>query len=180
MMMKKLLVLLLVLGIASATNASLLWCDSGGLEISSVDIPVGGSVTVYLKSDANNLSMVNWVGPSDGSWDGSAKALVSGGSAYAAAGNSASFNGSDPLGYTGWGRGESKTGDPDLAPISLGIWYSVVISANGVNGDSMQMHSDYYATDEGRVEDLLTVNIIPEPITVALLSLGGLFLRRRK
>jgi len=33
---------------------------------------------------------------------------------------------------------------------------------------------------DGVVFDSVTVTFIPEPITVALLGLGGLFLRRRK
>ena len=32
----------------------------------------------------------------------------------------------------------------------------------------------------GAVEDVATIELIPEPVTIALLGLGGLFLRRRK
>jgi len=35
-------------------------------------------------------------------------------------------------------------------------------------------------TVTGAVEGMVTVNCIPEPVTIALLGLGGLFLRRRK
>ena len=38
----------------------------------------------------------------------------------------------------------------------------------------------YMGVDNGTIDYLTVVNTVPEPITFALLSLGGLFLRRRK
>jgi len=176
--MKKLLVFLLVLGLATTANAALLgWADSGGTlynttAVSPLEIGVGATVTVYLNSDTADLSAVTWSDPGDTS-----VVKITGGSPLAAAGNSATFDGTDPSGYVGWGRGESKTGDPDLAPITAGNWYEVEITAQGIVGDTATMASDYY----GAVgNDDLYVKIIPEPMTVALLGLGGLFLIRRK
>ena len=171
--MKKFLVLLLVLGMASAANATLSWVDASDADLTSVSLLPGTSITVYLSSDTANLSAVNWVDPCTATI-----AAVTGGSALAGAGNSATFNGVNPSGYTGWGRGESKTGDPTGAPISIGKWYEVVITATGVNGQSTTMSSDYYGGAGS--SDSLIVNIIPEPATLVLLGLGGLLLKRKK
>jgi hypothetical protein len=175
MMMKKLLVLLMVLTVVSAANAALTWVDALENDLPSVDLLPAASTTVYVYSDTPNQSVVNWMGPSN-----TAVAGITGGSVLPAAGNSATFNGVNPSGYVGWGRGESKTGDPDLAPIVVGTWYEVVITAGAgaTAGQSATIGSDYYGAAGD--DDLLIVNIIPEPMTVALLGLGGLLLRRRK
>lgn len=169
--MKKLLVVFLILCVASAANAALTWVDASMNDLTSIDIVESGSVTVYLKSDTANLSMVNWVAPSD-----TGVARVTGGSDLTAAGDGATYA-VDPSGYIGWARGESLPGG-DATSIKAGLWYELVITAYGTDGESMTMGSDYYAA--GGSNDVLTVNIIPEPMTVALLGLGGLFLRRRK
>ena len=176
--MKKLslmVILSLVLCVASAANASLTWVDVSDADLSSINLTPGASTTVYLYNDTANLSAVNWVDPGTASI-----AAVTGGSALAAAGNSATFDGVNPSGYTGWGRGESNTGDPTGAPISIGKWYSVIITADAgaTNGQSTVMSSDYYGG--AGTTDLLTVNIIPEPATMALLALGGLLLKKKK
>lgn len=168
------MILLTILGLVSAANAALTWKDAGSTDIDSVDIMEGGTATVYLYSDTANLSMVNWVDPGN-----IAVARVTGGSALSAAGKGATY-GIDPSGYTGWARGESLPGD-DATSITVGLWYELVISAFGTDGESTVMSSDYYAaTSGGGVTDLLTVNIIPEPMTISILGLGGLLLRRRK
>ena len=165
-MMKKCLVLLMVLSIASMATAGLVWSQS------TLDLTgAGDSATIQLVSTDGVMA----AGYVDALGLGGVASITSitplgaaGDDAYAtvySAGHS----------YAGW----SLVGMADLAPPfnnAPGAVFDVVIVALG--DGSGTANSDYYGSF-GAAGDILTVNV-PEPITMGLLGLGGLFLRRRK
>ena len=61
-------------------------------------------------------------------------------------------------------------------PTATGKWWDVVFTCDGTGTVTITL----YGNDLVSAIDTITINQIPEPITVALLGLGGLFLRRRK
>jgi hypothetical protein len=172
--MKKLVVLMLVLGIVTMANAGLVWstADNGdgtfnvsltptadteiaALYINALDAEVS-SITSMLGTGLNNLE------------------TVSGGKTY---GIHRSIGGvEDPLAasgdnllsyvYTG-SAGDtinvlnSDTGHPSLADSYLTL------------GNDTQVTFDSF-------DDASSVTMVPEPLTLGLLGLGGLFIRRRK
>ena len=172
--MKKLLILMLVLGIASAANATLItWVDSGGNDISTITVTNGSTVTAYLKaSDALQYTSDIWVGES---YTASDYAKITNITATAAAGGDPAISdrsGTTPA-YPGW----FTIGAYDFtSPVTIaaGIQWNVTITGMAV-GSTTTLGSDSYGTN-----DTLAVTVIPEPMTIGLLGLGGLFLVRRR
>jgi hypothetical protein len=158
MMMKKVLILLMVLGFSSLASATTLTWD-----LDSVDVSVDGIVNVTISADDNLSYDPKWVGAS-----GSTIAEVIAISARPAAGTDAAIF-DDRATYPGWWRVQAAdtTGTPGDT-IQSGIQWDVTIKGLAIGSDTL------YADG-----DSLTV-VVPEPITIALLGLGGLLLRRRK
>jgi len=61
---------------------------------------------------------------------------------------------------------------------AIGAGEHVVVHLVGVSEGSTQL--SLYASDRTTLLDQCTIAVIPEPMTVALLGIGGLLLRRRK
>ena len=171
--MRKIVTLILVLGIASMASADLTWTTTGGADLPSVDLLPGGTVDVRIASDydpAKGGTIYTVSGNGD-------VAEITAQSVLAAAGGDASIVAT----YTSllWVKWEALD---SVSPFTIGAgpWLEITITApsDAVNLTSTTISSDHYATLG--VKDLLTVNIIPEPATIALLGLGGLLLRRRK
>ncbi len=171
--MKKLLVLMLVLGIASAANAGLVISVDGELDPpdSSIILMPSDYVTIDVSSDGQtNQEMpvfLTIVGP--GSLD------ISAGTVY----------------------GELGVPNETLVDMGDGMYYidllkDVVVPIppipEGVVVDLIEFHCEdlgdvtlLLGMEPGSGDyDIQVIHQIPEPMTIALLGLGGLLLRRRK
>jgi len=176
LMMKKMLILAMVLALATSASAVSVSVVSGGL--SAIDVAPGATVVVDLVSDTDCTGIVafNVSGdaaltlPSNGTFNSfldfvtsdalaDLEAISTATSGSIAAGSSIfSFSFVAP---TVVGTYNIDTGfDADW--VSFFDAAAVDQWANVVDGDS------------------LAVTVVPEPMTIALLGLGGLFLRRRK
>jgi hypothetical protein len=163
MMMKKVLVVMLILGLASAANAALT------LKLSSdAPIAVNGTLTATVSSS---------IGGSYSCWleiKTPAIANFAAAPTFTAAGNP---------------NGDSKV----TAWPEFGAWYEVLVAS--LNPDKALLAGDHiqatikglavgqtelnlYADDAATLLSSKIINV-PEPMTLALLGLGGLMLRRR-
>ena len=166
--MKKVLVLALVLGIASMASATLSY------SVSSLTMAQNATVTVQIASTSVTPYGV-WAGASS---LGGAVADITAAVAYDAAGDTAAATASTGS-YAGWWYLEGKdSGEETLPNMAIGDHWDITITSYGANG-TITFASDSYGT-AGGAGGTLCVTVVPEPITIALLGLGGLFLRRRK
>ena len=192
-MKKKIIFLVLVFGLASAANAALTFTVGGSapgaitldpvanptitLEITGdgqTPHPVNAYVTVEGQGSVNGATM-NYVGSLSDYWDLPAMA--------------------DNLGMTEQGvldfyrDASGRAGITDIAFAMLNDGAGVPAAIDGL------LVSDIIFTCEGQpdevvlslldyldysVYDSVTITQVPEPMTMVLLGLGGLFLRRRK
>jgi len=84
----------------------------------------------------------------------------------------------DPLGYVGYYEIQAATWEPPFIPDILpGVQFEISVFIANV-GDVYTI--DLYASDWVTILDSGTVTVVPEPMTIALLGLGGLFLLRRR
>jgi hypothetical protein len=161
--MKKLLVLVVVLAVASLANATILsWSQS------SVTVNPGQSITLQLSADNADSFTEKWVGTYDSTGVGSEITSVT---ARAAAGPDAVIT--QPAGFAGWFVVSSLDMSPPSS-VAAGIQYDVTIK--GLVAGTYNYSSD--ADTEN--DQSLSFTVIPEPATIALLCLGGLLLRKKK
>ncbi len=167
-MMKKLMVLSLVLAVASLANAGLTLVDLGGGAV-GIASDAKGAWDGYFASSSNlvivesgltaegnkNLSFVENLGPQKGS----DLALPELGSFNMLWVNVASSNSADP--------------------VVEGTHFSALFSGVTFGDKDMGLgRVDLLSNDLSSV--LATLYVVPEPMTMGLLSLGALFIRRRK
>ena len=169
--MKRLLLLMLVLGMTSGANGVLIQVD-GQYPGQTVDIAEGITSVISVVSEDTS----GWLGYIIIE-DGGTGALT-GAVNLDAAGDIGSVSA-----YTeaGWGVGYELTvamGQGGVPAIAVGQQFTINYSG-GILGDTATI-SLFVAPEYGVPVDSVAITIIPEPMTVILLGLGGLFLRRRK
>jgi len=188
--MKKMLILLLVLGLATVASAT------PTLTVSSNTVAVGGTIEVYITgTSAEATDLVNQIGngyhgiiwleystnyySADGQLSigltPTVEAAAGGGYAYgdgySDAGYAQDFLASPPV-------GSSYVEETD---VDAGLWFTYTLTAIAEGTTVVELWDYSFTGIQG--SELITVTpaeIIPEPMTMALLGLGGLLLRRRK
>ena len=163
--MKKLLILMLVLGMASMASAAL---SVGG----ATTVGDGGTAVITVSSDNTDP----WTAYVDDSTWASGGAIVSV-VATAAAGQEAGIT----LQSNGYAyRFQTLDTSPATTPnVSSGIQWNVTVDDGGLDiDDTFTVY--FYENDYSATWGSVTMTVTPEPMTIALLGLGGLFLRRRK
>jgi hypothetical protein len=169
-MMKRLVALLLVFGLASTANAVMLQVD--------------GASAAYIAIEEGATSLITIVGEDASSWLGyivveqGGSGVLSDVAVLPAAGDLAA---AEPYTEAGWGAGYMLTAAESpgsSTPISTGSQFNVNYTG-GTLGETAKI-SLYLDPEYTTPVASINVSIIPEPMTIALLSLGALFLRKRK
>jgi hypothetical protein len=215
-MMKKVLALMLVLGmtsLASATIVDVVTVGVGDLGHAGTSTdPLYPSETIEIKIVLNADPDPTWYGGGgypiyDGYWLSSMDLdlHVSGPGALAEKGTGLATKMKHNTGFGAWAEPEPAVVDNAIAYLAgtaAGngiqgaddlVWNLVIhCEGNGIVDVDLTLHgtSEYsvYASTAGGTWEKLTeldlgdlvIHQIPEPMTIALLGLGGLFLRRRR
>jgi hypothetical protein len=170
--MKKLLVLLMVLGLVPSAQAALSLSLDGNPAPAAITIAVSTTVLIDVHSDNQD----NWNGFL-GIWDldkefgaDSTYGEWVGGITATGIGNVGKC---PPLTDYYWELWVGSTNIP--TDVVAGQQFAVVFRCKGV-GDTSVLLTD---ADTVPIQTLI-IHQIPEPMTIGLLGLGGLFLRRRR
>jgi hypothetical protein len=196
-MMKKFLILMLVLGLASVASAQLVGLD---ISVNGNHEPVD-SMIVLLPSETLTLDIhvnadITPGSAGEGNWlliCETAAGIISGGvkvpygDVTLMGPDSASGAGvaGMPDGYDGVYGAILLVGTTTLVPASTILFDGILFHCEGpLTSPRDVVVSLSRLTDEGEytgeIYDTVTIHQIPEPMTIMLLGLGGLLLRRRK
>ncbi len=208
-MMKKLLILMLVLGLTASANAVIITFDAPAEPVCTTydrDVLAGAVVTINITSDTSSI-LSYAVSITETTTSAAGDLTASAGAAFHANYN---FNVSTGIlrnAMTNFGAGTPRYMLIDRAtanqnpsnPVAAGLVlysFEVLIPADAVFCDTFTITAALgqptvsppgqppygHAFDAGAIAttNALTLHVIPEPMTIALLGLGGLLLRRRK
>jgi len=168
--MKKLIVLMLVLGLASAANAAL----TISLDPSGAAVLPAGNYDVDVVSNEDDTPWELYVGV-----DNLTYGDITGVAKLAAAGEQATVTAIGDAGtmFDIYRLVASDMSDP-FDSVKMGTQFTVTVNFTGAAiGEDLKL----VLMDANLNEvDSRTFLGVPEPMTIALLGLGGLFLRRRK
>ncbi|MHB9071133.1 MAG: PEP-CTERM sorting domain-containing protein [Sedimentisphaerales bacterium] len=171
--MKKMLTLVLVLAVASLASANFAIVDGSGN--SSVNVAGPGTTTLYLKYIGADLMMFDVELNADaGATLGNVVILSGAGAGYAGT-SIPGITGKQVEVVDGFDNGTMFATGTTLA--SFDVTYTATTIVSGY--DYMSVTAGFAPLNDASVSGF-TVNVIPEPVTMALLGIGGLFLRRKK
>lgn len=169
--MKKCLILMLVLGMTSMASAVVV--DAGlNPHGGPLDVVVGTTLTITVTAGLDG----NWLGyviVDEGGVGALGNALV-----LPAAGGMGS---AVPYAEAGWGVGYNLTAaenPPGTAVV--GNQFTVDFMSLDLGTALVSLWNDAADPTYTTPVDTLAINVIPEPMTIALLGLGSLFLLRRR
>lgn len=165
--MKKLLILVLVLGLTS--SASALITSLGG----PTEVMYDGSVTINVISDTDYVAWFGYIGFDP------AEVGVSACVATSNAGDDSIVT-LNPYGWTGYYEIEAGDQTEPYDSVLAGVQFEITVMGGGLAKVGSVYTIDLYDSNWTTPHDTVQVTVIPEPMTVALLGLGGLFLLRRR
>ena len=169
--MKKLIVLMLVLGMTSSASALLVTLDPSGAAV----LPAGSyNVDVVSDSDVVYSYLLAVPDKTYGSITSVTKTAKAGED-----GSVIPFG--DAMGYFSVYSIEALDMTEPFDSVLAGIQFQTVVNFTGAAvGENLTLLLMKYENDQFINLDSRTFEGVPEPMTIALLGLGGLFLRRRK
>ena len=176
--MKKLLILMLILGLASAAHAATMSFD-GGTNITwsgtRWEIQQNTTGTVLLEAD---VAATSFELQADLAGAGFVSGAVGTVNATFTSQGAGTITGGSLRDVYGSGTGSVAAGTAlyDFTILSGGTVDDVITIVTATGG----IPPKYTQLNSVDVTDSMTITIVPEPMTIALLGLGGLFLRRRK
>ena len=184
-MMKKLLVLMLVVGMASLASAT------PTITASATTVGTSGSVSIYITGTTDEMTVdptagggwyYLWLDYTTNTFSNDAYlSLGTTGVVGPAAGADTTVNSTYPnygLSFSTYPVFDSVSGTyPESDDVDPGLWYTFTVSSGTALGTTeVQLHNSGLTVLLGSID----IAVVPEPMTIALLGLGGLFLRRRK
>ena len=165
--MRKLLVLILVLGLASAANAMLITVDEQ--QGDSFEVNIKSTITVVSEDASSWFGYLIIEDGGAGSLENAVK--------LDAAGDIGAFS---AYIEAGWGTGFELTASMSPAGVpALAAGSQFSFDYLGSIGDTATI-SLFLDPEFTTPVASVNVTVVPEPMTVLLLSLGALFLRRRR
>ena len=172
--MRKFLIFMLVLSVASVANAGFVTLNGSGQSSTTVGLGAG-TVTLYLQTTTADVMM------EDVEWATSSGTLANGQYLIGSRNTDYDYAGAG----TAAGRYEIVSGW-DVTTTTFATNTNLVsfdVQYNFTGTDITITGYDVYSVDTGWNPLSAAVaghTLVPEPMTIALLGLGGLFLRRRK
>jgi len=159
---------ILVLALVSVSNATLTWTlvdENGG------SIEISDTVLITVSSDVGEE--ITWGVYLDPTSDYPSNSQLQNATMLAAAGNQATVTGADP------GSGHDYTSLASGGPVpGAGAWSTVQFVGNAAGTWTVELTAG--AGGGGTQLATADITVVPEPATIALLGLGGMFLLRRR
>jgi len=162
--MKKLVVLMVVLGLASLASAVPVLSIGGPSSVA-----IGNTITLTVSSN-NTEAYTAYVG-----FDPVAAATITGVAATASAGEQAAVTAS-PYGYANYFTIEAKDTSDPFNSVAAGVQFNISFKGLAQGAVDVLLFDNTFSTVVGTQR----VTVTPEPATLAILGLGALLLRRKK